>query len=65
MFIHSLYCRYFVGSEGDRENQEMLGPNILHFTLPLGTLLHTELEKPTHSLISLLGGTGSSLFAHN
>lgn len=54
MFIHPLYCRYFVGSERDREKQEMLGPSILPFILPVGTLLHTQLEKPTHSLISVL-----------
>lgn len=45
--------------------QVMLGPNIFHFILPVGTLLHIELEKPTHSLISVFGGNGNSLFAHH
>lgn len=62
MTFYCIGCRYkpLLGLKGT-EKQVMLGPYILGLTLPVGSLLHPELEKPTHCLISVLRGSGKSL----
>lgn len=62
-FFNCIYCRYFVGSESDRNRHAWA--YLSGLIVLIGTPLHPELEKPIHSLISVLRGTDKSLFAHN